>query len=88
MSYLQNRTQCVSIGNVTSDVDIVKCGVPQGSILGPLVFFININDIIKCSDLLNFLLFADDTCLSFSFDEFNQEPEQLLNQEMQKNQTG
>ena len=83
-SYLLNRTQCVSIGNIKSDIDMIKCGVPQGSILGPLLFLIYINDITKSSNILNFLLFADDTCLSFSYDESNHETEQLLNQEMQK----
>ena len=83
-SYLANRKQCVSIGSVMSETDIIKCGVSQGSILGPLLFLIYINDITKSSNVLKFLLFADDTCLSFSYEKSNPETEQLLNEEMQK----
>ena len=73
-----------SLGSVTSETDIIKCGVPQGSILGPLLFLIYINDITKSSNVLKFLLFADDTCLSFSYEKSNPETEQLINEEMQK----
>ena len=67
-SYLTDRKQYVSIGDSLSDVEYIKCGVPQGSILGPLLFLLYINDIIACSNILQFTLFADDTSISYEFD--------------------
>ena len=62
-SYLSNRRQFVSIGSSNSDPLPVRCGIPQGSVLGPLLFLICVNDLQKCSCLLEFHLFADDTNL-------------------------
>ena len=65
-SYLSNRKQFVQIDNVASGVLPVKCGVPQGSILGPLLFILYINDIMHVSNLAKLIMFADDTNIFFS----------------------
>ena len=65
-SYLSNRRQCVSLAGVKSSLKPITHGVPQGSILGPLLFILYINDIVNCSDYLIFILFADDTNLFYS----------------------
>ena len=65
-SYLSKRPQCVKIGNSISDSLDILCGVPQGSILGPILFLLYINDIKNSSKLIDFHLFADDTSLFYS----------------------
>ena len=60
-SYLSNRKQYVSVLGENSDELSVLFGVPQGSVLGPLLFIIYINDIYNSTDLGKFVLFADDT---------------------------
>ena len=65
-SYLNNRTQYVSANGQLSNVGQISYGVPQGSILGPLLFLVYINDISESSKLLSFYLFADDTTLFMS----------------------
>lgn len=64
-SYLQNRTQYVQINNNKSSCQNINCGVPQGSILGPLLFLIYINDISNSANV-NILSFADDTTIYMS----------------------
>ena len=63
-SYLTDRKQFVEIDNTNSDTLILTTGVPQGSILGPLLFLIYMNDISKASELFKFILYADDTNLN------------------------
>ena len=69
-SYLSNRKQYVTIGEVTSAVLSITTGVPQGSIIGPLLFNIYINDIIKSSAKFSFILYADDTTLNSTLKSF------------------
>ena len=67
-SYLDDRKQYVDFNGTVSDSLTINTGVPQGSILGPLLFLIYMNDIANSSTLLNFLLYADDTTLSNSLE--------------------
>ena len=60
-SYLTNRQQYVSLGNVESSKQTMVCGIPQGSSLGPLLFLLYINDLPNSSNLLSCRIFADDT---------------------------
>ena len=62
-SYLSERSQFVSIGGTSSPLRTVNTGVPQGSILGPLLFIIYINDLHMASDKFIYILYADDTTL-------------------------
>ena len=64
-SYLQNRKQYIKCGSIESCLLDVVCGVPQGSVLGPLLFIIYINDIESCSNFES-VLFADDAALLLS----------------------
>jgi hypothetical protein len=59
--YLCKRMQFVSYGVVNSSSESVSCGVPQGSILGPLLFLLYINDIVNVSSVLTPIVYADDT---------------------------
>ncbi len=69
--YLKNRKQYVSFNNVKSSYENVRCGVPQGSILGPLLFILYMNDICTTSKKLSFILFADDTTVFHSANDID-----------------
>ena len=70
-SYLEERTQILKLGSlgVTSSPEPVTIGVPQGSIIGPLLFSVYINDMHRISDKFKLYNFADDSVLTFVEDD-------------------
>ena len=59
------------IADVSSSTQPITSGVPQGSVIGPFIFNVLINDIIKSSDNFNFTLYADDIILNSTLDVFD-----------------
>ena len=80
-SYLHNRQQFVKFSDACSDCQTVKCGIPQGSILGPLLFLMYINDLPRVSRILLSFLFADDTNLFITGNDI-QEMVRVINREL------
>ena len=86
-SYLSNRKQYVQIDGLISSMQYIKTGIPQGSIVGLLLFSIYINDIVKCTEKFNCILYADDTTLNSTIDCFGKEihvTEQNISAELQR----
>ena len=69
-SYLKNRKQFVQCDDAISDCNEILCGVPQGSILGPKLFILYINDICNISELMKFVSFADATNILCEHDNY------------------
>ena len=80
--YLTERKQYMEIHGVKSNLQQLTCGVPQGSILGPILFLLYIND-IQNSTYLKVLCFADDTTCSYSSDSVLN-LYHVMNQELEK----
>lgn len=81
-SYLSNRRQLVKVGNLKSNYSVITSGVPQGSILGPLLFLLYINDLSDACPTANTDLYADDSTLhksGFSVQEIQLQLQHNLN---------
>ena len=70
-NYLSNRKLYVVCNGAMSSSNTVLCGIPQGSVLGPLLFLLHINDLANISKKLKFILFADDTSVFCSGENMN-----------------
>ena len=84
-SYPLNRQQYVAFKNCRSDFKFINNGVPQGSILGAMLFLIYINDFPNTSKLFNFTMYAGDTSLFCRLEDIqSSNKEYTLNQKLQK----
>ena len=88
-NYLNNRKQYTEFDDTTSETLLINVGVPQGSILGLLLFTIYTNDFSKASQMFNFIIYADDTTLFSTIETFsdsvqNKSTELVINEELLK----
>ena len=86
-SYLSDRKQKFQLGDVMSSERLVTCGIPQGSILGPLLFLLYINDLPECLHEAAPRLFSDDTNLTVAGDSI-EEVELAMNNDLLSVHTG
>jgi len=82
-SYLSGRSQFTFCNSTSSEKKTVTCGVPQGSVLGPLLFLLYINDLPNISQKLKFYLFADDTNIFYQSSNL-EDLQTILNRELKK----
>jgi hypothetical protein len=80
--YLLNRRQFVQIDGIQSDHLTITTGVPQGSILGPLLFTIYINDLPNSCSIFKPIIYADDTTLYATLSSFGPDPSAQINAEL------
>ena len=78
-SYLTSRSQLVCFNSIKSNSNLIKTGVPQGSILGPILFLVYINDFGNVCNSLKYIQFADDTTLFASSDSLSTLSEMVNN---------
>lgn len=86
-SYLTKRSQYVELDTVKSALQTITTGVPQGSILGPLLFLIYVNDIVSASNMFTPIMYADDTTLVSILKAFGTEhmsSSETINMELEK----
>ena len=65
-NYLSDRTQVSVLDNVQSEINYIRCAVPRGSILGPLLFLLYVKDLRNCNLLSDVRMYADDTNLTYA----------------------
>ena len=81
---LTNRRQYTELGGLKSNLLQIKTGVPQGSILGPLLFLVNINDIADITKYLKTVFYADDTTFIADLDNIpKNEQKRIINTELE-----
>ena len=88
-NYLTNRKQFVEFDGVKSDMLNISTGVPQGSVLGPLLFIIYLNDISKASEIFKLICYADDTSIFSTLGSFKSnttvtKSDTMINEELEK----
>ena len=80
-TYILGGKQYVFYNGESSELKDITCGVPQGSVLGPLLFLLYINDLPNISEKLKFFLFADDTNIYFESGDL-MSMEKIINNEL------
>ena len=77
-SYLKDRIQCCSVNGHLSSLERIECGVPQGNIMGPLLFLIYINDLPHFVPDADITMLADDTSFAKAFKGVNEIKEHFV----------